>query len=104
MMADIYVRISLAQPHMGNEAALAKIDDDLMEFFAQQPGYIHGYRIVGGDVEGRVGRLTIWNSEEDASNAAQTDHVLALRSQLLLLIDEDSHVEDSWTARDVPKK
>jgi hypothetical protein len=38
-------------------------------------------------------------SEHDADHAAQTDHVLAQRSQLLMLIEDDTHVEDSWIAR-----
>ena len=100
-MADtrIYVRLSLAQPKEGREAEVTKIEDDLMAYFAKQPGYLHGYQIVGGDSEGRVGRLTLWASEDDADHAAQTDHVLAQRSELLMLIEEETHVEDSWIAR-----
>ena len=104
-MADadtrVYVRLSLARPKAGNEGGVAKIEDDLMAFFARQPGYLHGYQIVGGDSEGRVGRLTLWESYQHADQAAQTEHVLAQRSELLLLIEDDIHVEDSWVAREV---
>jgi hypothetical protein len=100
-MANVYVRLSLAQPRAGHEAAVAKIEDDLMAFFAKQPGYLRGYQIVGGDSEERVGRLTLWESDQHADQAAQTAHVLAQRSELLLLIEGDVHVEDSWIAREV---
>lgn len=97
----LYVRLSLAQAKPGNEAAVAKIEDDLMAFFAKQPGYVRGYQITGGDSAGRVGRLTLWESDHHADQAAQTPHVLAQRSELLLLIEDDVHVEDSWAAREV---
>lgn len=97
----LYVRLSLSKAKPGNEQEAAKIEDDLMSFFAQQPGYVRGYRILGGDSEGRGGRLTLWESNQAADQAAQTDHVLAQRSELLLLIDDETHVEDSWIAREV---
>ena len=97
----LYVRLSLVQAKHGNEAGVAKIEDDLMAFFASQPGYVRGYQIVGGDSEGRVGRLTLWESDSAADQAAQTAHVLAQRSELILLIEGDVHVEDSWAAREV---
>jgi hypothetical protein len=103
-MADgklVYVRMSLVKAKPGNEAAVAMIEDDLMAFFAKQPGYIHGYQIFAGDSEGRVGRLTLWESDHAADHAAQTPHVLAQRSELLLLIEGNMHVEDSWEAREI---
>jgi hypothetical protein len=97
----VYVRLSLSQAKAGSEAGVAKIESDLMAFFAKQPGYLRGYQIVGGDSEGRVGRLTVWESDQHADQAAQTEHVLAQRSELLMLIDGDAHVEGSWIAREV---
>ena len=97
----VYVRLSLSEAKAGREAEVATIEDDLMAFFAKQPGYLQGYQIVGGDSEGRVGRLTLWESDQHADQAAQTPHVLAQRSELLMLIEGDLHVEDSWIAREV---
>ena len=102
MTADnvVYVRLSLVMPRPGNEQEVAKMEEGLIRFLATQPGYLHGYRITGGDsIAGRIGRLTLWRSDHDADHAAQTDHVLAVRSELLLLIDEEEHTEDSWVAR-----
>jgi len=97
----LYVRLSLSRAKPGSEVEAAKIEDELMAFFAQQQGYVRGYRILGGDAEGRGGRLTLWASTQDADQAAQTDHVLAQRSELLLLLEEETHVEDAWIAREV---
>jgi quinol monooxygenase YgiN len=96
----VYVRLSLARPRPGHEEQVAKMDDELMRSFAAQPGYLHGYRITGGDsVGGRIGRLTLWRSDQDADRAAQTTHILAVRSELLLLIEDQQHIEDSWVAQ-----
>lgn len=97
----LYVRLSLSKAKAGSEQEAAKIEDDLMSFFAQQPGYVWGYRILPEEAGGRGGRLTLWQSNQDADRAAQTEHVLAQRSELLLLIEEDTHVEDGWIAREV---
>jgi hypothetical protein len=102
-MADgdvVYVRLSMATPRAGHEDDVARMDDELMRFFAKQPGYLHGYRITGGDaIAGRIGRLSLWRSEHDADAAAQTEHVLAIRSELLLVIADERHIEYSWTAK-----
>ena len=96
----VYVRLSLVKPRAGNDERVGKMEDDLMRFLASQPGYLHGYRITGGDSEqGRLGRVTFWRSDHDADHAAQTDHVLAIRSELLLIIEDGEHVEGSWVAQ-----
>jgi hypothetical protein len=96
----VYVRLSLATPKAGHEEDVARMDDDLMRFFASQPGYLNGYRITGGDaIAGRIGRLSLWRSDRDADAAAQTDHVLSIRSEILLLIADERHIEYSWTAQ-----
>jgi quinol monooxygenase YgiN len=96
----LYVRISLMTPHPGHERAVAEIMDDLVSFYAKQPGYVSGYKLAAADGLGDVGRVTIWKSEHDAEAAAQTNHVLSKRSELNELIEEDSHVERSYAAED----
>ena len=44
----------------------------------------------------RHGRVGIWESEIAAQTAAQTEHSMALRAQLLRVIDEDTHLELSF--------
>lgn len=98
--ATFYLRLSFMNPKPGKEKLASGIMDHLLEFFTTQPGYVRGYALLSGDPQRRVGRITMWKSEEDADRAANTQHVLAVRSELIQLIEEDSHVERSYTAFD----
>lgn len=98
--ATFYVRLSLMNPRPGKADLVSALMDNLLEYFATQTGYAHGYSLVSGDPQDRVGRVTLWDSEEAADAAANTQHVLSIRSELLSLIDANSHVERSYTAFD----
>ncbi len=98
--AIFYVRLSLMNPKPGQEEKAAQMMDDMLQFYPTQPGYVRGYKLLSGDPQGRVGRATVWRSHEDADHAANTQHILSLRSELILIIDEDSHVERHYTAFD----
>ena len=91
-----YVRISLMRPKHGQEAEVDSLLDQLVDYYASQPGYLTGYRLTNIDGTGRVGRLGVWDSAHEAEAAAQSDHDLALRSQLNFILDEDSHEEYSF--------
>ena len=52
---------------------------------------------------GDIGRVTVWKSQEDADNTAQTNHVLSRRSDLIPLIEEGSHEERSFFAEEESK-
>ena len=98
--ATFYVRISLMNPKPGSEELVAGLMDNLLKTFVGQPGYVRGYALLGGDPQGRVGRITVWQSEEDADHAANTQHVLAVRAEIMQRIEQDSHIERSYTAID----
>lgn len=98
--ATFYIRISLMNPKPGSEELVAGLMDNLLAFFIGKPGYVRGYALLEGDPQGRVGRITVWNSEEEADHAANTQHVLTVRSEIMQLIEQDSHVERSYTAID----
>lgn len=98
--STFYVRLSLMLPKRGCADRVAAITDDLLAYFATQPGYVRGYKLSPADGSGEVGRLTVWTSEQEADRVATTQHVLALRSELMQLIEEDSHVERSFMAFD----
>jgi heme-degrading monooxygenase HmoA len=91
-----YVRISLMHPKAGQAEALNALLDRLVEYYEQQPGYLTGYRLRDIDGSGRVGRLGVWEHENDAERAAHSDHDLAMRSELNMVVDEDSHEEYSF--------
>ena len=97
--ATFYVRLSLMVPKPGKLDEVLEIHRKLVEWLAGQPGFVRGY-VITGDHWGRVGHLNVYRSERDADRVAQTDHVLAIRSELLRLIDDESHVERFYTAQD----
>ncbi len=96
--AQVYVRLSLVVPRPGQEARVAEILDDLLTFYAAQPGYLEGYSLAPQRPGGEVGRLTLWRAEGDAEATAGHQHVMAQRAELLRVIEGDSHVERSFFA------
>ncbi len=98
--STFYIRLSLMDPKPGKDDLVSGLMDNLLQFFSTRPGYVRGYSLLSGDPQGRVGRITMWDSEEEADHAANTQHVLSVRSELLQLIEEDSHIERSYTAFD----
>jgi heme-degrading monooxygenase HmoA len=85
-----YVRLSIMKPLPGSESELHAAQKDLLKFFAQQPGFVDGYILRAQDGSGEVGRVGIWESESHADHAANSDHVLAVRSELMRLVREDN--------------
>ena len=98
--ARFYVRLSLMNPKPGEDDRVSALQDGLLSWLPGQPGYVRGYKLISGDPQGRIGRLGVWRSEHDADTAAQSAHVLSVRSELMGLIEEDSHIERSYTAFD----
>lgn len=98
--AIFYVRLSLMNPKAGQEEKVSAIMDDLLAHFSTQPGFVRGYKLLSGDPDDRCGRLTVWKSENEADHAATSQHVLSARSELMLVVEQDSHVERSFTAHD----
>ena len=88
-----YVRISLMEPEPGREPDLRSVLDRLVDFYSRQPGNVSGYRLESKDGTHRFGRIGVWATQEDADRAAQTEHDLALRSELTRLVRADSHLE-----------
>jgi quinol monooxygenase YgiN len=91
-----YVRVSIMQPKPGQEARARELIAQLVAYYEQQPGYVRGYRLDHLDSSGRLGRIGVWVSEQDANHAAQTPHDLALRSELNLVVAEGGHQEYSF--------
>lgn len=94
----LYIRISLMKPRHGKELQVAEVMDDLVAYYATRAGYVAGYKVADAVSTGEVGRITVWKSEAEADAAAQSDHVLARRSALIPLIEDDSHSERTFFA------
>lgn len=93
-----FVRLSLVTPLPGKAEEVAAIMDDLVSFYAKQPGWIGGYKLHAADEVGDMGRITVWRSIEDADASAQTNHNMSRRAELMPLIEEGSHEERSFHA------
>ena len=93
-----YVRISLMTPRPGRAADAARLLDAVIDFCHTQPGYLGGFRLESGDESGMIGRVTIWEDEHNADAVAQTDHMLALRSALNVVVVEGTHEERGFRA------
>ena len=89
-----YVRVSMMQARPGEEARVRDLLDRLIAYYAQQPGYLAGYRLEPTEPGGYVGRIGVWQREEDAEHAAQTEHDMAIRSQLNMAVVD--HTEYSF--------
>lgn len=90
-----YVRISLMRPKPGQEQRLADLIEQLVTYYQQQPGFLHGYRLsaLPGDISGCLGRVSVWEGAAAAERAAGTDYDLALRSEVNMAVEDGSHEE-----------
>lgn len=88
-----YVRVSILEPKAGHREHVRGLVTNLAEFFSKQPGFIDGYTL---DSDTLLGRVTVWEAESDADHAAQSDHVLAVRSQLNQEVLERTHEEHGF--------
>jgi heme-degrading monooxygenase HmoA len=94
-----YIRISLMRPQEGRTEEVERLLSDLVRSFREQKGFIAGWRVSALDRSGEVGRVTVWESEQDADHAANVQHVMAVRSEINRLIeDETEHVERAFQA------
>ncbi len=89
-----YVRVSLMQPKASRHAEVKELMDELAHFFAKQAGFLEGYGLYSSDA--LVGRVTVWDSEAAADAAAQSTHVLAVRSRLNNDVEAGSHQEHAF--------
>ncbi|HEX5939465.1 MAG TPA: antibiotic biosynthesis monooxygenase [Dehalococcoidia bacterium] len=92
-----YVRFSIMNPLPGMESELHAAQKDLLKFFSEQPGFVDGYILTAQDGSGELGRVGIWESESHADQAANSDHVLAVRSRINQLVGA-GHRERSFHA------
>ncbi len=81
-----YVRISLMNPLPSREAEVNDLNEQLVAFNRQQKGCLQAYVMLPGDVSSETGRISLWESEEDAEGTASVESILALRSRLHLLL------------------
>ena len=97
----MFVRVSHMQPKEGQEDRLLDVLKRLSAFYVEQPGYLGGYVLspypgATGDAR-RFGRVGTWETQDQAEDAAQHAHGMALRSELTRIVEEESHYEYSYS-------
>jgi heme-degrading monooxygenase HmoA len=90
-----FVRVTYVVPREGQVKRVSEQLKKLSDYYATQPGYIEGYLLNPHPMANppAMGRFGVWESDKAAEDAAQSQHAMALRAELLRLVDEDSHLE-----------
>jgi hypothetical protein len=93
-----FIRLSLMTPRSGQEEALTDLLDRLVKYFQDKPGCIAACRISADPhaTDKRVGKISIWESEEDANRMSSDQHDLALEAEIKLLAVDTTHEEHSF--------
>lgn len=90
-----YVRLSIVKPRPGQSAHVQDLMQKLNEFSLTHSGCESSMVLKPHDNSGEIARITIYDNEITAEQIANTDHVLALRSELHLA-SEPGHVERAF--------
>ncbi len=95
-----FMRVSLMTPLPDQDQHVVDLLDDLVRFYQQRPGFITAWRLSPDEhaVIRRYGRVSVWESEDDAHRTASEQRDLAIQSQLRLVISNETHEEYSFIA------
>lgn len=90
-----FVRVTYVVPRDGQLERVKEQLAKLSAYYATQPGYIEGYLLMPHPEANppALGRFGAWENDKMAEEAAQAEHGMALRAELLRLIHEESHLE-----------
>ncbi|MBI2767823.1 MAG: antibiotic biosynthesis monooxygenase [Chloroflexi bacterium] len=90
-----YIRLSIARPRKGEEQRLEQLMRQLNELAAENPACLETFLLRPHDDSGEVARIAVYKDENSAEHAANSDRVLALRSEMHLA-SEAGHVERAF--------
>jgi nucleotide-binding universal stress UspA family protein/heme-degrading monooxygenase HmoA len=95
-----FIRISLMTPRSGQQEELEKLLDSLVAYLHGKPGFIAAYRLSPDphSMDNRVGRISIWESEDDANRMSSDQHDQALQAEIKLVAIDATHEENSFSA------
>ena len=93
-----YIRVSIMTPLPEQDQHVIDLLDELVRFYQERPGFITAYRLSPDEhaTVRRFGRISAWQSEEDAHRTANEQRDMAIQSQLRLVIERDTHEEYSF--------
>lgn len=90
-----YVRISIAKPSAGQSDAVRSIMKRINEAVIAQDGCQVAYMLTPSDNSGELARMAIYDNQESAEKAANSQTVMSLRSQMHQIV-EAGHVERAF--------
>ena len=90
-----YVRLSIAKPRPGQSQHLQEVMEKLNTFSIDQPGCTLSIVLKPHDNSGEIARISMYSDESAAEKVANSDHMLALRSEMHLLC-EPGHIERAF--------
>ena len=77
-----YIRVTLAKPRPERVAEVRRHYEEIVRHTSTLPGFISGWVLLPHDTSGEVGRMTMWQSQADANNAANDAHTLSLHAEV----------------------
>jgi quinol monooxygenase YgiN len=92
-----YIRLSVARPRTGETSEhLQALFRELGQLTSGQEGCLQSYLLKPHDDSGEIARIVMYTDEKAAERAAGEESIMALRSQLDLIIDPHSHRERAF--------
>jgi heme-degrading monooxygenase HmoA len=93
-----YVRVSIMTPIVGQDAEVQRLLDELVKLYQGRPGFITAYRLSPDPHAGttRMGRISVWETEDAAHRTAAEELDIAFQSQLKGLVHDATHEEYSF--------
>ncbi len=95
-------RLSIFKALPGKKEELEKLLDEFEEFVSKEKGYISGFRFEATENTNEVGRISLWENQQQADHVATMDHVVVLRNRIHRLI-MPGHTEKILVVKGKPK-
>ena len=90
-----YVRISIVRPHRGQSERVEKLMRDLADSVGKHEGCTQSLFLKADDGTGEMARIAIYTDAHSSAATANDAHIMAIRSELHLII-EPGHIERSF--------
>ena len=85
-----YVRLTVIRPLPGQRDKAREVLQKIEHLFSDDPSLLMGFEFgEGGDSEGPLGRVSVWETNTAANKRATSVQSIALRAELQRLCSED---------------
>ena len=85
-----YVRLTVRRPLPGQRDKAREVLQKIEHLFSDDPSLLMGFEFgEGGDSEGPLGRVSVWETNTAANKGATSVQSIALRAELQRLCSED---------------